>query len=232
MTGRIGILRSLAAALVAVAGLLYPALLFAESDRLLGAPRFDTYSEATYKQVTWDDFKGGGQTPPGWNRWTGGSFAHIASAVRLGAFEVADREEDGRWVAVAVGLRPYAVMDKFHSAVRTGSRNDDVLAHEQLHFDITEAAARRLAVEMAAIEGRGDTAQEARVDLDRQIRERLEQAAAELEELQNRYDEETHGKKGRKRQEQWAVKVEAMLEEATDALTDLLERGGASDRTP
>lgn len=211
------------AATVLATGLLFPALLVAESDGLLGAPRFDNYSEATYKRVTWDDFKGGGRTPPGMNRWTGGTFAHIATGIHLGDYEFADREDDGGWVAVALGLRPYAVMDKFHSAVRPGSRNDEVLAHEQLHFDITEATARRLAVEMAALEGRGETAQEARVDLDRKIVERFEQARAELQELQNRYDQEVHGKKGRKRQEEWSAKVETLFAEATEALRALIE---------
>lgn len=214
------------AAALAVA-LFLPAFLSAQSERFLGAPVFDNYSEATHKKVTWNDFKSGGTTPPGYNRWTGGSFAHIASDIRTGTFEFADREEDGEWVAVAVGLRPYAVMDKLHSAVKPGSRNDETLAHEQLHFDISELTARGLAVELAALEGRGETAQEARVDLDRKIFERLEQAKVELQELQDRYDEESHGKKGRKQQIKWEEKVEKMFEESTDALKVLLEQRGS-----
>jgi hypothetical protein len=108
--------------------------------------------------------------------------------------------------------------------VRPGSRNDEVLAHEQLHFEISELTARRLAVEIAALEGRGATVQEARVDLDRRIHERLEQGNVELEELQDRYDEDTHGKQGKKQQAKWAEKVAAMFAEATEALKALIVR--------
>ena len=53
------------------------------SDNVLGAPAFDHATETTYRAVTWDDFKGKGSRPPEWNRWQQGSFAHIATTLRV-----------------------------------------------------------------------------------------------------------------------------------------------------
>ncbi len=209
--------------LVLLAGLPLPAPA-GGPEEVLGAPSYDHATETTYRAVTWDDFKGKeGQRPPGWNRWQDGSFAHIATGLHMSKYQFQDREQDGEWIATAVGARPYALMNKDFSAVKHGSRNAYVLAHEQLHFDLTEAAARRLAVELAAIEGHGELRQDARADLARRIDERFDSRLRELVELQGRYDSETeHGVK-KKRQKKWAATVPEMFREATEALEALLE---------
>ncbi len=132
----------------------------------------------------------------------------------------------GEWRARAAGVRPYALMNKDFSAARHGSKSPHVLAHEQLHFDLAEAFARRLAVEMAGFEGRGDLRQDARVDLDRQLRQRFEAAMRELGELQDRYDEETNHGLRKKAQKQWAAKVSEMFRGATEALEAALAESG------
>lgn len=207
--------------------LLLPMLLLSTSveasERQLGAPVFDTVAETTYRQVTWKDFKGGGQTPASWNRWTRGSFAHIASGIQPGAYKVEVQEDGDEQVAFAVGLRPYAVMDKYQSAVRPGSRNPETLAHEQLHFDVTESVARRLTVELAALRGRGDTADAAREDLNKQLETRFKAANQEVVELQNSYDGETRNGQIPKKQKKWAAKIAEILQQATDDLVALLE---------
>ena len=192
------------------------------SEDVLGAPSFDHATETTYRAVTWEDFKGKGKRPPGFNRWQTGTFAHIATTLRVSRYRIQDREEGGEWRSRAVGIRPYAIMNKDFSAVQHGSRNAYTLDHEQLHFDIAEAFARRLAVELAAIEGRGPTREQARADLARRIREGLESGLRELGELQSRYDGETaHGMR-KKRQKKWAAEVPEIFREATEALIALL----------
>ncbi len=208
-----------------VLGLLAPALAGA-GERHLGAPSYDTLFATTYRQVTWDDFRGKEVKPPGWNRWDGGSFAHIATGIELGSFEVEDRQEGAEWVAVAVGIRPYAVMDKNLSARAPGSRDAYALAHEQLHFDITETVARRLAVDLARLEGRGGDRGAAREDLARRIRERFLAGQGELDELQGRYDGETVNGSRKKKQKKWAAAVPEMFQEATAALKAMLEASG------
>lgn len=206
----------------ALLALALPAVLGA-LERHLGAPVYDGEAETTYRQVSWYDFKGRGQAPPDWNRWSGGSYAHIASGLRLGGYDVETREENGGWTAVAVGIRPYAVMDKFRSAVRPGSRKPGVLAHEQLHFDISEMIARRLTVELADLEGHGASEAEARDDLRERILRRFEEAGTELTELQEQYDRETKHRNSRKQQEKWAERVDEGLRQATTALVELLD---------
>ncbi len=194
------------------------------SEKVLGAPSYDHATETTYRAITWADFKGReGQRPPGWSRWQQGSFAHIATGLHLSKYQFREREQNGEWIATAVGARSYAIMNKDLSAVRHGSRNAYTLDHEQLHFDLAEAAARRLTVELAAIEGHGALRQDARADLARRIGERFDSGLQELGELQNRYDNETeHGLK-KKKQKKWAAAVPEMFRQATEALVTLLE---------
>ncbi len=74
--------------------LLLPAVA-AGAGEVLGAPSYDHSTETTYRAVTWDDFKGKGAPPPGWSRWEKGSFAHIATTMRLSKYETVEREQDG-----------------------------------------------------------------------------------------------------------------------------------------
>ncbi len=200
------------------AGTLLSAAAAHGSGDMLGAPSFDHATETTYRAISWQDFKGTGAPPPGWSRWHKGSFAHIATALRLSQPEIEDRQEGSEWLATAPGIRPYAIMNKDFSAVQHGSRNAYTLDHEQLHFDIAEAFARRLAVELAPTVGRGATREEARADLIRRLQERYDSGLRELGELQARYDGETEHGMRKKKQKKWAAEVPEMFRLATEAL--------------
>lgn len=195
------------------------------SETLLGAPSYNNRTECTYRQVTWEDFRGDGKKPSGWGRWQNGTFAHIATGIQLGRFEIATRESEGEWIAVAVGIRPYAVMAKDFSAVMHGSRNAYSLAHEQLHFDIAEVAARRLAVELASLEGRSTSSKQAREDLSQRLGKAFEAGVQGLHELQDRYDGETAHSTKKKKQKKWAEDVAQMFRQATEALEAQLATG-------
>lgn len=211
--------------LILVIGFLVPVLAGA-GEKLLGAPVYDHYTESTYRQVTWDDFRGNGVAPPNWNRWQRGtSYAHIATAIQVGRFEVTVREQDGGFAAVPVGIRPYAIINKDFSAVKSGSRDAYTLAHEQLHFDIAELVARRVAVRLIPLEGRGATAEEAGQDLTRHLRETFDAGLAEAGEIQQRYDDETAHSGRKKKQKQWAEDVSVMFREASEALAAVLDTG-------
>ncbi len=194
-------------------------------ERQLGAPIYDHATETTYRQVTWDDFQGDGVTAPQeWNRWRKGSFAHIATKIELGRFEIIGRQEGSEWIASAPTIRPYALMNKDFSAVKHGSRNAYTLAHEQLHFDIAETVARRLAVDLAALEGRGSTPDEAHKAFTDQLRESFEAGLSEFSELQGRYDADSAHGMNKKRQKKWAEEIPALFREATEALVAHLEK--------
>ena len=207
------------------AGLAAPVL---AEEGLLGAPSYDHASETTYRQVSWDDFLGSGTAPPGWNRWQNGSYAHIATNLKIGHFEIETQKKEGGWVARPVGIRPYAIMAKDFSAVLPGSRDDLTLGHEQLHFDIAELMARRITVRLDALRGEGDSERGARSDLEEEIRNVFLEGLRELDELQARYDADA-GRTVRKRpQKRWAKNVAAMFAEATRELEKVLASREAS----
>ncbi len=192
------------------------------SDDALGAPSFDHATETTYRAVSWADFQGKGARPPGWGRWQQqASFALIATTLRVNKYRMEDLQEGGEWRATAVGIRPYAIMNKDFSAVKHGSRNAYTLSHEQLHFDLAEAFARRLAVELAQVEGRGATREQARADLARRLQERFDLGLRELGALQDRYDGESEHGMRKKKQKKWAAEVPEMFRQATEALVAL-----------
>ena len=198
-------------------------------ERHLGAPIYDHATETTYRQVSWDDFRGDGVTaPPDWNRWRKGTFAHIATKIELGRFEIVGRQEGDEWVASAPDIRPYALMNKDFSAVKHGSRNAYTLAHEQLHFDIAETVARRLTVQLAPLEGRGSTPEEAHKAFTDQLREGFTAGINEFSELQGQYDGESAHGMNKKRQKKWAERVPEMFRKATEELVALLEARSAS----
>jgi Bacterial protein of unknown function (DUF922) len=176
----------------------------------------DNPAETTYRRVTWDDFKGKESTA---GRWDVGGWAHLASAIELAPFQAHTRSDgDGSWVATALDVEAYAVMDKFLSAVAPAAKRDEVLAHEQLHFDATEALARRLTARLLALEGRGDGAEAAARDLQDRAQGAYEEAVAELRDVQARYDAETGHGTGRKDQKRWSRQIGELFAAATAEL--------------
>lgn len=197
-----------------------PARVVAEGPMMLGAPVYDTASETTHRIVDWSDFRGTRTRPPaGPGRRHIVSFAAIATHLELHPFDLVPRRDATGWLVEARAARTYAVMDKYHSSVVPGSRDDATLAHEQLHFDLAEAEARRLTLELRRLVGRGTTAEAAVNDLRQALRSAFESGVAGLQTLQARYDEESvHGNK-EKAQARWAKDIAARLRDATDALS-------------
>jgi AraC-like DNA-binding protein len=92
-----------------------------------------------------------------------------------------------------------AALDKSRSWVRDSAlaRSDQVLAHEQLHFDICELIARRLRQRIAQVyQASGDVFTLA-------FRQELQQLLAEQAVLNTRYDHETAHGLLRAQQQQW-----------------------------
>lgn len=190
------------------------------------AREFDTVVETTHRKVTWDDFKG--REFQG-NRWDDGSWAHLTSAMVVEPARIVPRElPDGTWVAVQSQVEAYAVMDKDLSGAAPGASSPELLAHEQLHFDITEAFARRLVPRLDPIEGTGRDARSAVEDLQRKLQEAYDQANKELLAYQNSYDAETRHGTRRKVQKKWSEKAATLFAEATAEL----ERFRAASDSP
>ena len=81
-----------------------------------------------------------------------------------------------------------------------------ILRHEQGHFDIAEVFARKLNKEMSEYKFNKKTFQ-------KDLKKIYEKVTAEKEKLQNEYDEETNHSINKKKQKEWLIKIEIMLED-------------------
>ncbi len=177
------------------------------AQALVAVPRIDHEALCTHKTLTWADFRGPSVTK------MSQSGAWIASTVVLESFEFdISPTVGGRFVAKVKYPAVYAVMDKLKSGVRRGNQNDKTLAHEQVHFDITETYARRFMVELSELQAIGDSSDLGlRRDLEYQVEVAFVATLEELFSYQDRYDRETgHGLKKRS-QKSWALAVQEML---------------------
>lgn len=186
------------------------------------AKEFDTVAETTYRQVTWADFKGREHRG---DRWSNGSWAHIVSGIRVDSGELRILQlGDGDWRAALEDADAYAVMDKFLSAASPGAAKPQVLAHEQLHFDLTEAYARRLTAQMIVLEGQGADAEAAGRDLREKLKKAYDDGTGALRQLQDQYDQETANGTVKKAQEQWRERIGEIFSQATAELANVKSR--------
>ncbi len=177
---------------------------------------FDTRTECTHKRLTWDDFQGQPRKP---GRWTPGFAAHIVTTVRLTRFGVETTQTaDDEWIARAPTAEAYAVMDKMLSGAASVAKEAKVLAHEQLHFDLAEAEARRLTLALRELEGFGATQRSAEIDLRSRAEQAQRDTMAKLNELQALYDRETYHGTRKKQQKRWAEKITHWLLHPTEPI--------------
>ncbi|MEM7585813.1 MAG: DUF922 domain-containing protein [Acidobacteriota bacterium] len=174
--------------------------------------RFDTPTETTHRQITWDDFKG---------RLTRTQVeqAQISTAIQTAPFEVKmTRLNKGFWVAAPLALEFYAAMSKVQSGAGKAARTDQLLAHEQGHFDLTEIMARRLGHKLVGVEAHGETSAQARAALIEKVERAHRVTVDELNAWQAEYDRATHHGVHRRQQRQWTKKINAWLSETVDPL--------------
>lgn len=83
--------------------------------------------------------------------------------------------------------------------------DDNILSHEQLHFDISELFARKMRKLMERTTFTNNVKEE--------VRAIYSKINSELAEFQNRYDEETNFSRNREKQLEWNEKIAAALKE-------------------
>ena len=111
-----------------------------------------------------------------------------------------------RLVDYSANITAHFYPDK--SWYRPGKVNEIVLAHEQLHFDITELHARKL---RKAIEEYNFT-----LDIKKEMRLLQDKINAELAALQEQYDNDTNFSMNVENQKQWQIRIKNAL----DALSE------------
>jgi len=161
-----------------------------------------------YRQLTWADFQG--STAP-----LGPEVAKIMSGVHVDPFEVeVEHLEGNSWIARAKDPKVYSFMDPSLSGVRPAGNSAYTLAHEQLHFDISELYARKILTALREVEVEGDDPVRVRFDLEERLFRVRAELLSELGGMQDRYDRDCgHGKKKRN-QKNWQKKIAKKLQKA------------------
>lgn len=158
-----------------------------------------------HRALAWKDFRGG--EPP-----RGQATARIATSIELGRFEVVvEAGIGGEWVARPARVCAVALMDKLRSGYTAWGKNDAALAHEQVHFDITEHFARRLEAAVAALTVRSTDRTEAEEALRRQAERLRAENHREWQAMQDLYDGETRNGRKRLAQRRWERRVAQLL---------------------
>ena len=169
---------------------------------ILSAQKKDAFSfnYADQPKLNWDSFKG----PVPVN-------TPYAASVNTGvSLQWSYSTGDGK-IDLDYDVEAYAQPN--FSWVVEKEKDEELLAHEQLHFDITEIHARMLRKRIAEYE------------FGRNIRKPMQRMLGEIkferEKMQNEYDQQTAHSKNTEQQKIWEKKVASLLEKYQDYAIDL-----------
>lgn len=145
------------------------------------------------KRLTWNDFKG--KVPVG-----AGPAATTASGISYSYSANLLHHE------VHLDFEVNAYFYPNESWYKPKECNQNTLAHEQLHFDISELFARKMRNKLERTSFSDDVKAE--------IRKIYKDILTELQEYQERYDWETNFSRNREKQLEWNQKIALALKEA------------------
>ncbi len=140
-----------------------------------------------HNRLSWNDFKGSSKN---WG---------YVSALTASAIEY-HYDCDGQHISVSAK----AIFIPDESWVKSGSKNEYILAHEQLHFDITEVYARKLRMRLDKEVNHCDDVHK--------ISKIADKVMDEWKQEQKKYDLESKHSINREMQDYWLGKVAADLE--------------------
>jgi len=140
------------------------------------------------KPLTWDDFNGKPEK----------RFA--AASTHYDIFKTISRAEN------AVTVKIVAVFFRNSSWKKKSWINEEVLAHEQKHFDIVELYARKLRKAIQEIKYKDYK------DLSEKLDDLYDKNDKEMDLYQDKYDEETDGSMNGDQQRAWQKKIMAEIE--------------------
>ena len=161
-----------------------------------------------YGPISKDDFKA--EPPPESEDEEEPEAAEIAMGVGYDAEPGTPTRTGTTYTATVGTLTTYAVMDRNSSWMRPGPGDPDyprLLNHEQKHFDLAQAFAKKLKRVLEGLVGTGTTPAAAIADLKQKMDKTYEEVKAEWDKVDKQYDEETkHGTDAAKQQE-WDNKI-------------------------
>lgn len=147
------------------------------------------------RELTWDDFKGRPDE--------GSEF----SALTVSGFTALQWSCDEKGQFTFQGAQAH--FDRSKSWVKSEGKSDELLQHEQGHFDITEIYARKLREELRKIKCDKKTQEQIQKEVDA-IFERIQK---EWEMEDEKYDQETDHGRNKEKQKEWNEKIQRRLEE-------------------
>lgn len=179
---------------------------FSQAPPRIYAPERDDDVWASYRKLTWDDFRGRLQN------W-GPEQAMLASTIEIEDLKIRTSRVDGSWEARVERLEIVALMQKLESSARSSGRNGSTLRHEQGHFDITEIGARRLRRRVSELVGLGESAFAAQGALESAVEAAHLDALRSVERMQAEYDGETGNGRRKGKQRAWWKQLDRLLAE-------------------
>ena len=143
-------------------------------------------------RLSWDDFKGAASQ---------GSAAAATTASGI-SYDFSTYYEDNE---LKIDFRVFTYFYPTQSWYRPKISNEVTLAHEQLHFDITEVYARKMRKQLATTKF-SDNAKE-------EVRKIYKVTLRQLNDFQNKYDSETNYSRNLPVQKRWLTEIEKALQE-------------------
>ncbi len=162
------------------------------------------WSEA--RPLTWDLFQA---TPPA-DAVHRSEAAAIHMTIRwYASYSVTSR--GGMWTGHVESVTITNTVEPSLSWVVTEAADDDVLRHEQAHFDLNEVYRRKLEALLPCIQAQGVTQEGTIGALNAALHQKANEVLAQLEAAQARYDEESDHGNDPGGQARWEAQIAAWL---------------------
>ncbi|GMV36635.1 MAG: hypothetical protein AMXMBFR61_11430 [Fimbriimonadales bacterium] len=162
-------------------------------------------TDCPYHKLKWEDFKG---DPPANSTHD----AETTSGIKVSNYTYDTKKgDDNKWHSKLKGAKATSTMDKTQSWVKPGKKTDELLKHEQYHFDISEYWARELQKVLDGLEGIGDTPEAAEANLAEKVQQAYQDILQKHNAMQEKYDEETDHSRNAEKQEEWCKKIGDLL---------------------
>ncbi|WP_121666277.1 DUF922 domain-containing protein [Mesonia aquimarina] len=144
-------------------------------------------------KLTWQDFKAqpDPSDPYHANTYSGFTFSWSIN-----------QDENGR--NFSFDVKSYFLPNQ--SWVKKGKANPYLLAHEQLHFDISELQARKFEKALSSFDTSGSISQ-----IKQRMKKIYQRIEHEREAIQNKYDKETQHGNNKESQKKWSLLIQQKL---------------------
>jgi hypothetical protein len=168
-------------------------------------PRVDWNAAAL---IDWSLFQG---TPPlDASQRTEAAAIHMT--IRWRASYSVSSIDGSSWAGRIASISVTNTMEPAYSWVVPGKAFDDVLTHEQLHFDLNEVYRRKLECLLLATSACSNTSQQGAVDsLNSVLHQTAEVVLQKLSDMQTLYDSQTSHSSNRAEQARWQSLITAWL---------------------